>query len=273
MISVKTTGPWKQLRQLLNGYERRLSYVEDRISLDLAKALLEKVKENSPSGKEYKQYIESLTVVRITGIGKKYMYAVVSDRDNVKLKDATSGGLLNKTVVYFYSRDEQDYGLAALLSSGNPWPAEMVPNGIPSKDVSVIHRTVNEGEVKWARENVSNLIREHKGEFRSYGIYFGASEKEEDNPGNLDSLPDFMSSAIRAEFGINASPSPHWRPAARWVMSNLLLILKDDKKIQLALKDNVFREHTLPPGGQHKKMNIRQFKKETSEFQSKVAGK
>lgn len=271
MIRLELKGPWKQLKYLLGGYDRRLRYVEKRIGKDLAEAFLEKIKEGAPSAPEYQQYIKSLVVVELTGLAKRIVFAVVSDRTRVKLGEIVKEGLLGKTVVYIYaSQGEAVSDVVELLEAGNPWPADMVPHGVPKGDVTLIHRTVTEGEVKWARAHAMEVVSENRAVFRRYGVYWGKAMVPEDHADELESLPDFMSLAVRAEFGINAAPAPHWRPAAKWVLDNAVAIVEKDEKIKLALHDSLFREHTIQKSSGIKMMKAGDFTKEAGEFQRKV---
>jgi hypothetical protein len=271
LFRLELKGPWKQLKYLLGGYDRRLKYVEQRIGADLAQAFLEKIKEGAPSEPEYQKYIKSLAVVELTGTRGRVVFAVISDRTRVKLGEAIGDGLLGKTVVYIYpSTGEVVSDVVELLEAGNPWPADMVPHGVPKNDVSLIHRVVTEGEVKWARQNAMEVVSENREVFRRYGVYWGKAMVPEDHADELESLPDFMSLAVRAEFGINAAPMPHWRPAAKWVLDNAVEILKKDEKIKLALHDSLFREHTIQKSSGFPTMKAGDFTKEAGEFEKKV---
>jgi len=270
---VKLKGPWKQFRSLIGGYDRRLKYVSRRIGRDLAVAFLAKIKESAPPGEEYRKYIDSLAVVELTDTKGRAVFTVISDRSRVKLGDAFAGGLANKTIVYIYgSQGEAVSDVVELLEAGNPWPADMVPHGVPKNDVTLIHRTVSDGEIKWARQHAMDVVRTQRETFRRYGVHWGKALNQEEHADELASLPDFMSMAIRAEFGINADPHPHWRPAAKWVLANAVEILKRDDKIHSALHDSLFREHTLHKGSEFKTMTVKEFKKEAGAFEKKVVG-
>lgn len=256
---------------LMSSYDKRVQYVSSKIGQDLAEAFLEKLKDGVPSGDEYKAYVESLSIVQVTGARERAVFAVVSDKTKVRMRDITGSKQSGKTVVYFYSSNQEETSeLVVLLEQGNPWPADMVPHGVPKKDVTLLHKIVSEGEMEWARENAKRIISANKHTFRRNGIYWGNVSKEEEDAGALESLPDFMSLAIRAEFGINTEMKSHWRPAAKWVLNNAVSIVKKDDRIKSALHDSLFREHTLHRGVQYKPMDEKEFNKEAGKFQRKV---
>jgi len=272
LFKVKTSGPWKQLIHLLGGYDRRVQYVRRRISRDLAEAFLERLKETAPTDDEFVQYLKTLKVVELIGTKDVNVFAVVSDRTKIKLGEAREG-LESKTVVYFHpSQGEMTSDVVALLSHGNPWPLSMVPHGVPKNDVSIVHRIVTEDEVAWAKRNVLNLISRNRHIFRRYGISWGTVIDEETSADQLESMPDFMSLAIRAEFGINMESKAHWKPAAKWVHANVIRVIEKDDTIRKALHDDLFRDHTFAKDADNDKMKVKDFMAEAGEFQKRVGG-
>ena len=134
----------------------------------------------------------------------------------------------------------------------------------------MIHKVVTDGEMKWARVQALEFISEHRSEFRREGVYWGRVREPEEDVGEMESLPDYMTLAIRAEFGINADDRPHWRPALRWIIKRIDDIAKEDKEVQGALHDWLFRGHTLSRNSKERTMDVREFEKEAGEFQRKV---
>lgn len=273
MFSIKLKGPWRQFKYLMGGYDRRLKYVEQRIAEDLAKAFLEKIKEGAPTDPEYKDYLDSLEVVRLKDTGNIPVYAVLSSRTKVKIGHMITSKSYGKMVLYFHSMGEEPASEAmGLIEANNPWPMDMIPFGIPKKDVKIVHRFVTESEIKWSRERAKELIKQNRAIFRRDGISWDRTKLKIAQANELESLPDFMSMAIRAEFGINANPKPHWRPAARWVLDNAEKILKEDENIKSAFHDSIFREHTFKRGTEYKEISAKVFLKEAETFQKKVVG-
>jgi len=271
MFNIKLKGPWKELVSILNSYDKRLIYVRRRACKDLAEAFLERLKENAPEGEEFNAYIKSLEVVELTHTRGIPAFAIISRRSKVKLGTLMGNEATAKTVAYIYpSQGEVTSPVTELISSVNPWPLDLVPHGLSGDDFMLVHRIVTEGEMKWARQQVLELISENRGEFRRYGIHWGKAVEQDRHSDELESLPDFMSLAIRAEFGINADHQPHWRPAMKWVIANAVKILEKDKLIKGALHDWLFKEHTLVKKSGLPSVSAKDFLKEAGAFQKKV---
>ena len=270
MIKLKTTGPWKRLNALLRHYDKRVEFVEQRIALDVAKALLEKVKELTPVGKQYFEYVDSLEVVELTG-GRLVAFAVVSKRDASKIRDVQESDTAGRTVVYVTPSASVEAGnIVELIASVNPWPLDLLPHGMVHKDASLVHRIVSDSEMSDSRTTVMTFISENRTELKRAGLHWGKPADDKQDVSSMTSLPDYMWSALRAEFGINEEPKPHWRPAVTWLASNLLSIIDKDKIISETLTNELSREHTTQQGFGLPKMDISTFEEEAGEFQKRV---
>lgn len=270
MLKMKIKGPWKELNALMKNYDQRVAYTRQRIGKLVVEALVKHIKDGVPGGEEYQVYKDSLEAIELTGDKKAATYAVISKRMPIRLGDVAGTEEGKKTVVYFHPAGEGTE-LAFLLASVNPWPVDLVPHGVPEDEVVIINRIVTEGEMKFARERVEKHISKNKDEYRRHGIKWGTPEKDQKQAEELSMLPDYMSLALRTEFGINAELRPHWKPAILWVIRNIRSIIEDDKKIKAALHDPVFRDHTLERGSGLETMSVTDFAKARN-FQSKVTG-
>jgi hypothetical protein len=272
MIKMKTAGPWRQIISILNNYPDRLRFVRVRIGEDVANAFVEKLKELAPSDEEYSVYLKSLKVVRLITMRRIVAFAVVSSDVSETIGEIVSDERSRKrTVVYIeQASGAEPNPIVDLLSMSNPWSVYMLPNGIPRNGVTLVHQIVTDDEVLWAEKQASRFISKNRGELRSLGISFGKIEDPEKSPDGLESLPDYMSLALRSEFGINADPHPHWRPAIKWVQKNLWKIVKGDEKIKEALGNWLFREHKRGIDSSVETMSPDDFKKKAGRFQKKV---
>jgi len=273
LIKVNPIGPWRQLRGLLRKYDQRVIYVQNKLLERLAEIVVETIKKRVPDDPEYKPYIESLHAVQLTGTGKQIIYGVVADRKKVKVGELLKSESAKKTVVYVNSVSTgQPYEAGLLMAEANPWPIEMLPNGLDRRSVILVHQIVSDGEYKYCKENVTAFIRKNSAQFSKQGIKFGKIKDDEKSVESMESLPDWMSLAIRTEFGINAKQVSHWKPTLRWADKRLAFIMKDDEDIQKALYDPVFRGHLLTKTSNLEQMKVDDFNRETSEFQKKVLG-
>ena len=81
-------------------------------------------------------------------------------------------------------------------------------------------------------------------------------------------MPDNVTLALRAEFGVNTDAKPHWRPALKWIRGRMKEILKRDDQIKKALGDWLFRGHLLAQDGESE--TIESFRDKYGDFQKKV---
>ena len=226
----------------------------------------------APKGREYDTYIKSLKVVRVIGVHGMVAFAVVSSEVSEKVGDILSEERSRaRTVVYVQpSIGTVPNPVVEILEEANPWPVFMLPNGIPKKGTVLIHRVVTEGEIKWAKDQAKDFIFEREGELRAHGLTFGKVEDPEKSIDGMESLPDYMSLALRSEFGINVRPHPHWRPAIKWLKKNLWSIVQGDERIRNALTDPLFREHKRSIGSTLETMPVDTFRSDHKRFQGKV---
>lgn len=274
MIGLTTKGPWRQLNSLLKSYDKRFKYVQQELGISIVENLLARLKEEAPEGLDYAVYVKSLEAVQLMGEKGVLSFAVVSRNVPMKMGTLLSSNEVGRTVVYLHpTASGMSSPAIRLLASVNPWPADLVPNGINRKDVTLVHRLVLKDEVEFVRTAVVDFISENRSELRSLGLRWGKIEPQETAVEGMETLPDYMSLALRAEFGINAESQPHWRPAIRWIITKLGSLVKNNDKIREALRDPLFRDHTMQKTSGLPEMPMRQFEKENRVFQEKVLGK
>ena len=254
---------------MLRSYDDRVKYVQRRAGVDLVEALVQRVKDLSPDGKEYESYLDSLEAVELIG-GKGIAFGVISRDDKVSIGELRDSQGSERTVVYI---NPSSGGIPSpeieFLSMANPWPIDAIPGGMSDEDAVLVHRLVTSGEMNFVRQRVIDFVAKNKADFRRLGLQVSS---DEEGVANLSSLPDYMWMALRSEFGINADSKPHWRPALRWVISNLSKILEKDDNIRFALQDPLFREHTFQKGSGLPTREKTKFDKDVGEFQKRILG-
>jgi len=271
MFRLKFKGPWKSFVSIMGSYSERMKYVEKRIALNMARAFLEKLKDSIPAGNEFKSYANSLKIVELKGASTP-AFGIISEREKVKLQSVYEGGMVGKVVVYIYPKREDASEVVQLAASINPWPVDLVPGKLPKDDVSLVHRLVSAREVEFARKQATDFIAKNKREFAKSGITWDKKDENENDVKGMESMPDYMTLALRAEFGINMNASPHWKPSVKFVMDNAVEILDKDKKIHDALHEWLFRDHTLEQKSGYDEMTKANFVKETKTFQKALLG-
>jgi len=265
-------GNWIGMRNMLRGYSGRLDFVRKRAAYSLSEAFKNKLTELAPKGEEYEKYIKSLEVVQLRGIRDVSAFAVVSIDSTEKIGDILARTKeRDRTVVYVEGNASigQNVGIE-LLSDASPWPIDMLPSGIPRRDVRLIHKQVTDDEMEWAKQKTKAFIKENKVSLLAFGFMFGKVKDPDKSVDGMESMPDYATLALRAELGVNAQQVPHWRPAIKWVRKNVMKILEDDDEIKLALRDPSFRRHTFGNNPADKDMDASSFDKSTKGFRSSI---
>lgn len=271
MITVKPGKDWRKARRLMSNYGKRMEWVRRQIIKNLADAFLKKLLAMAPKGKEYEEYRKSLSVVEITGIGKEISYAVVSDREAVSL-DTLREQEGNPTVVYIESKKGRGQAdpLVQLMSMNNPWPPNMIPHNL-SEEVMLVHVPVTQPEYDFATDQAKRYRQENSVLFTRYGAKWSyADAQKADELTSLNSLPDYLSFALRAEFGLNIAPHPHWRPALRVIAKGIEELIDRNNDIQDALYDEKFRKHLESQQQDVEQMPVKKFEDEAKVFQEKI---
>jgi len=272
LIKIKPIGKWRELKMLMENYDKRLEYAARILSKEAAEFLLEDVKRRSPKGKAFDAYRDSLTVVELKD--RTTEYAVVSDAAKVRVRDIKKDE--GHGMVIYVSATGAGMGksleMAMLIEQSNPWTIDLIPHGLKKETVSLIHRRVLKHEEEFAREQTNDFILSNRAALADTGARWGHIEDKKADKGNLWSMPDFMSLAVRAEFGINDAPHPHWRPAIKDLRESIQKIIDDSDKINGALYDSSFAEH-MKSDTSVKRWSVRKFKKETDEFRKALGAR
>lgn len=278
MIKFKIKGDWRKATRLLHKYAQRMEWVRSQITKNVAENFLESLMKIVPGDSDFDDYRKSLKVVSLSGVKGGVAYAVVSDRSSVsvgmlqkeeKTEDTESGA----TVIYIEptkGRGEVS-PLAMMVIQNNPWPPSMIPHGIPQKEVMLVHQKVTKKEVDFARDQAKDFLSKFRPELRGAGATWKKTEETENPSDELESLPDYMSMALRSEFGINAVAHPHWRPVLKGVFNRVGEIIEKDDNIRRALYDELFRDHLKAKQKYPDDMSEKNFIEEAGEFQKKIA--
>ena len=268
---MKIKGPWLNATRLLKNYPERLAYVRRQLMKDMAEMLYSYLMMTIPDSDEFRIYRESIRVVEITGLKKSVAFAVVSDRNAVKLEDMSVDEAMQTVVYIQYKGSDEPPALISLVMQTNPWPVELVPNGLDPKTTELIHRRVSDAEYKHVRQITMEFISDNRDIIKGSGGSWGKADEGQQKGMEMKSLPDFMWLALRAEFGINAPSRPHWKKSVRAVTSRVKEIIKHDANIRKALYDWLFKEHLGAPVPYENDMKQAAFLKEAGDFQKKIA--
>ncbi|TRO54905.1 hypothetical protein E2P64_08165 [Candidatus Bathyarchaeota archaeon] len=269
---MKIKGPWLNATRLLKNYPARLAYVRRQMMKDMAELLYSYLMVTIPDTEEFRIYRDSIKVVEITDLSKSVAFAVISDRSAVKLGDISAEEAMQTVVYIEYKGRKEPPALLSLVMQTNPWPLELVPNGLDPKTTILIHRRVSDAEYKKVRQNTMVFISANKDIIKGSGGSWGKAEEGQHESSQMKSLPDFMTMALRAEFGIMGPSKPHWRKSVRSVTSRVKEIIKNDANIKKALYDWLFREHLGAPVPYEDDMRQNDFVKEAGEFQKVIIG-
>lgn len=274
MIKFKPGKDWPKVLRLLKHYTERLQWTQERIMKDVAETFLEILKSKAPKMDQDKEYVDSLKVVQLKGVKEVVAYAVVSERDRVSVSSLRNPKS-RPMVVYIEQKKSRGRmnPMVSLMVLNNPWPPAMIPANLPARQVNMVHTVVSQEEFKWAVKNAQQYLKVNQIEFAKCKARFHPEDAEDSDEAmsGLESMPDYMSFALRSEFGINIKAQPHWKPALRSLSRRVGKIIKDDQEIQKALYDALFRKHLSTHEKYKDEMTKQEFDQEAGEFQKRIA--
>lgn len=238
-----------------------------RVGELIGKAFLEELKRIAPDEPEYRKYIESLRLVRLSGSNGVAAYGVITGDMKELIGDVLQDqDRVDRTVVYIgVSNSTVPDDAAFLMSQNNPWPIQMLPEKLPD-GVTLVHRIISVGEMEWAVEKTRTFVKRNAASLQAFDLQFGDLTLSKTS--KKESMPDNVTLALRAEFGVNTDAKPHWRPALKWLRGHMKEILIKDNQIQRALGDWLFRGHLLADEGESETMKA--FQEKYGDFQKKV---
>lgn len=268
MFRVRAKGRnWGKLRSILKSYNRRIDFVRLRVGELMGRAFLEELRRIAPDEPEYRKYVESLRLVRLSGSNGIAAYGVVTGDMKELIGDVLNDSERSaRTVVYVgVSNSTIPDDAAVLMSQNNPWPIQMLPEQLPD-GVTLVHRVISQGEMEWAIEKTRSFVKQNISSLRALDLQFGDLGLSKTS--KRESMPDNVTLALRAEFGVNTDTRPHWRPALKWLKGNMRKILMKDDQIRKVLGDWLFRGHLLAQEGESE--TVASFQDKYGDFQKKV---
>jgi hypothetical protein len=270
MIKIKLDKGWLKARRLMRNYPQRLAFARNQLIYEIAKQFLVNLKEAIPSGSEFKDYAESLRVVQVTGATGGVVNAVISDRTGIKLDDLKKKRTEEYILVYVEPKPTAvDKDLPALIALNNPWPVDLIPDGLSERDVEMIHRGVTRGEYEFVRKNTREFLSLYHADLQRVRANLSSEKSEDEEVESMVSLPDFMWQGLRTEFGINVSSKPHWRPALQKTVKVVSELVKKEA-IDRSLYDPEFRGH-LGSVKIENPIPVNKYVKEAGVFEEKIS--
>jgi len=273
VFKVELTGDWTKFRRLLKNYDLRIAHALRLFTKDVAEFFMEEVRKGIPAGSDFDMYRESLSVVRVGKEGTAY--AVVSMRSREKLGGIKEDDPRFGIVVSMYPTGDgppKQVELAKALSDNPFWTISQVPNGISKTAVRLVHRRVLKQEEEHARNETTVFLGENRTYLQSLGARFGKAENGITDALSMLSLPDFMTLALRTEFGINAPSQAHWRPALSTLRRSLQAIIDDNDELQQTLGDPNYNGHMKAIPSDSEFWATQRYQKEAREFEKALGG-
>jgi hypothetical protein len=96
-------------------------------------------------------------------------------------------------------------------------------------------------------------------------------EPEDEEIEGPESMPDFLWSSLRYEFGMNAPSRPHWRVSIDSVYQYSKNLIKGNEKIQGSLYGLLFKDHLKSNTDSFGVMQAVEFEKDMGEFEKKLS--
>lgn len=124
-----------------------------------------------------------------------------------------SDGATESDTAYLIELRDDSPRYAQVLAKWGPWPADMFPMSLDEREATVIARRATSIELNKLRDRVVQNARKIEMELRNAGAK--GVEVPSTKSAKQRVVDDIGFSVLRAEYGINTRPQPHWRPAIR----------------------------------------------------------
>jgi hypothetical protein len=226
------------LRMLEINWKKRFEKLKSQVVYRAAASSLEAIKRKVPATADNKQYLDSLEVVRITGLPPESVgYAIRG-----KPKKTRGGALaLDGTILYVQARRSLKRLLpeVAVLIRHSPWTLESIPFVPKKSDATLIYRKVSARTVEKVAKSRKKDRRVWQQALSRKRIKPKAS-KSRWNAGNsnLKAISDPAFTALNMEFGYGGVKArPHWRIAASDLKRKELRNMMKGKDLGQAISD------------------------------------
>jgi hypothetical protein len=203
----------KRAYRLFNQWEDRGENYLKQFGYELASKAQAQVKKRIPRSKEFAEYRKSLTVSSVNGSpdnSVNYVLQSVSKPKALREQD--------RDVVVLYVKSRRSKGASNryvdVLEQFGPWTMDTIPRYPSPSEGTLIKRVVSSAEVEAVRRARRRTRSQWTKALRSAQVMQTTGDRAQSELNRLTkgyATTDMTQFALRAEFGVNRRPQPHWR--------------------------------------------------------------
>jgi hypothetical protein len=234
------------LPKTVETYNDVIAHLPERVArgrylflLSLAGFLRDRLRIHAPDvyiNGESKKYAEDLRIALLQGTG--------SDQDAVAIyfeseRAVLTEGQAGRTALYVRGH-AMSPGWVDVLTRWGPWPAELLPVKLTTRDARVVSRNARPDEIKALTVRLSGKRREILTELLEAGADNPEMERTMYGVGT-EVQQDIAHAVLRREFGMDGEqPKAHWRPAFAETMAAVPDAMRRFNKYVLTGKESAF---------------------------------
>ena len=232
------------MNEIENVWPKRLDRARTLFLLDVGFYMLKQVRERAPEvemGGEMESYAEKLRIGLVEEGENEDVIAIYMEGEASEV----TADISPTTVLYFKPSGRSPSWVEALVLWG-PWPADMVPVSVSSKDTKVISRKGRPDEINHLSDRIymnRHMIEYDLSSRGAHGVKIGKTG----NGIGVVAHEDLGYNVLRREFGLDGEDQvAHWRPAfkatkayAKKSMAKVIKYVKTGNESAFNLPSNV----------------------------------
>lgn len=242
MIRIKPTRSFQQVLKLVREWPDRTAALLSAVPRDVATKVLEEIRQDIPSGDNWKAYKQSLELAKATGLSEGEEAWVIRTRQKAKKIRRVDG---KEVALYVRSHrpPKRPSEEVLVLARFSPWTLDTIPFFPKKSEAIMVSRKMTQREVQKIAKQRQKDASEWKLLLARLGIRDAGKRKKKTMP-DARAVPDVAFEAIRLEFGLgDVRGKMHWRPALRRLRgSGFFGFAKNRRDWRRTMQDPWYRE-------------------------------
>ena len=259
LLEVKSDKASEEVLRMLEwNWKRRFEKLQAQVVYRSAETSLKFLREKVPAKAENKEYLQSLSLVGITGLPEGSVgYAIQGKSKKVSTRGLAPGG----TLMYVRARrsPKRIPPEVTVLVEHSPWTMNSLPFVPKKSDAVIIYRKVSARAVEKAEKSRKKDKRVWKPALSKKRISakgFGGRFKLGSD--QVKVVPDLAFSALNLEFGQGGvKAKPHWRTAISGLKRRAIPNMTKNRDMARAVSDPSFKSWMAWPKKTSKRISVR----------------
>lgn len=222
------------IRKLSKSWPDRAKALREAIAFESAIKARGYMLESIPSNADWKDYRESLEVVRMEGENPAFAIRVLPKQRVLEETDSET------TVIYVRGnrRLKRPNRAIEILEAFNPWTLDTLPFTPERTDAKLVSKKVGKRKTHFIRKSRINDRKVWRAELRGAGVPLPVLRVPKIKLPKV--VSDLAYEGYKLEFGVGIKPHPHWRPSIRKVATEDIKKIGRSGKVSRVFRDNAF---------------------------------